>query len=77
MADELGLEEQEGVVMLQVRPGLAGGAHRLPGGRRGPQVGRSKIETVSGLEDALKERQRAWPVVLKRGSQTVRLQLSG
>ena len=41
------------------------------------QVGREKIERVSELEAVLQERQRAWLVVIKRGGQTIRLQLAG
>ena len=41
------------------------------------QVGREKIETVSELEAVLKERQRVWQIVVKRGNQTMRLQLAG
>jgi osmoprotectant transport system ATP-binding protein len=41
------------------------------------QVGRSKIETVTGLEALLKERQQGWQVIFKRGNQTMRLQLAG
>ncbi len=39
VADELGIDEREGVVILSVRPELAGGAHRLPGRRRDPAGG--------------------------------------
>ena len=38
---------------------------------------RKKIEAVTELETVLKERQQVWQVVLKRGNQTVRLQLAG
>jgi hypothetical protein len=41
------------------------------------QIGRGKIERVVDLEAALKERQRLWLVVMKRGGQTVQLQLPG
>ena len=77
VADELGLEEQEGVVILSLRPGS--GAARI-GFRPGDmiqQVGGEKIERVSELEAVLKQRQRAWLVVIKRGGQTIRLQLAG
>ena len=41
------------------------------------QVGREKIATVAELEAVLKERQRVWLVQIKRGGQTIRLQLAG
>jgi len=77
VADELGLEEQDGVVILSLRPDS--GAARI-GFRPGDviqQVGGDKIERVSELEAVLKQRQRAWLVVIKRGGQTIRLQLAG
>ncbi len=55
-ADEFGLEQQEGVVILSVRP--ESGAARI-GFRPGDviqQVGRDKIERVNDLEALLKER---------------------
>jgi S1-C subfamily serine protease len=76
-ADEFGLEQQEGVVIVSVRP--ESGAARI-GFRPGDviqQVGRDKIERVNDLDAVLKERQRSWLVVIKRGNQTVRLQLAG
>ena len=77
VSDELGLDEQEGVAVLSVRQGST--AERI-GFRPGDviqQVGRDKVDTVSALEGVLKERQRVWLVVLKRGNQTIRLQLAG
>ena len=65
------------MVIVSVRPEL--GAARI-GFRPGDviqQVGRDKIERVNDLEALLKERQRSWLVVIKRGNQTVRLQLAG
>ena len=76
-ADELGIEDQEGVVILQVRPDSKAARIGFQAGDIIQQVGRAKIETVSGLDAALKERQQVWLVVLKRGNQTVRLQLAG
>jgi len=40
-------------------------------------VGRTKIATVGDLEAAVRERQQVWLVILKRGNQTVKLQLAG
>ena len=73
-----GIEDQEGVVILQVRPELEGGAHRLPGGRHHPAGGAHEDrDACAELDAVLKERQQVWLVVLKRGNQTVRLQLAG
>jgi len=76
-ADELGIEDQTGVVILQVRPDSRAARIGFQAGDIIQQVGRTKIETVNGLDAALKERQEAWQIVLKRGNQTVRLRLPG
>ena len=73
----LGLDEQEGVVILSVRPNSRAARIGFRAGDIIQQVGRSKIETVGDLEGLLKERQQVWLVLLKRGSQQVRLQLAG
>jgi S1-C subfamily serine protease len=76
-ADELGIEDQEGVVILQVRPESKAARIGFQAGDVIQQVGRKKIETVGELEAVVKERQQVWLVVLKRGNQTVQLQLAG
>jgi Do/DeqQ family serine protease len=76
-AEELGLEDQEGVVILQVRPDSRAARIGFQAGDIIQQVGRTKIDTVGSLEAVVKERQQVWLVVLKRGNQTVRLQLAG
>ena len=76
-ADELGIEDQEGVVILQVRPESKAARIGFKAGDVIQQVGRKKIEAVRELEAVLKERQQVWQVLLKRGNQTVRLQLAG
>jgi len=77
VADELGLEDQEGVVILQVRPDSKAARIGFQPGDVIQQVGRKKIGTVSELEAVLRERQEVWLVQLKRGNQSVRLQLAG
>jgi S1-C subfamily serine protease len=76
-AEELGIDEQEGVVILQVRPDSKAARIGFQPGDIIQQVGRKKIEAVTELEAVLKERQQVWLVVLKRGNQSVRLQLAG
>lgn len=77
VVDELNLAEQEGVVILSVRPNSRAARIGFQPGDVIQQLGRSKVETVSDLESLVKERQQVWLVVLKRGNQTVRLQLAG
>jgi Do/DeqQ family serine protease len=77
VADELGLEDQEGVVILSVRQGSTAARIGFQPGDIIEQVGRAKIATLTELEAVLKERQRVWLVQIKRGGQSIRLQLSG
>jgi Do/DeqQ family serine protease len=77
IADELGIAEQEGAVVLSVRPGAA--AARL-GLRRGDivvQIGRVRVASVVQLEAQLGAPRRVWQIVLKRGEQLLQLQVSG
>ncbi|HJU31598.1 MAG TPA: PDZ domain-containing protein, partial [Hyphomicrobiaceae bacterium] len=77
IADEIGLEDQDGVVILQVRPQSRAARIGFQTGDIIQQVGQNKIESVKDLEGALRERQQVWLVLLKRGNQQVRLQLGG
>lgn len=77
LADEMGLDETEGVVILSVRNGsIAQGL----GFRKGDivvEVAGRKIANVSELEDAVAERQRRWAVSVNRGGQILQLQVPG
>ena len=77
VADELGLDERGGrrhpVRASDSRAARIG----FQPGDIIQQVGRDKVETVSALEELVKERQRVWLVMVKRGNQTMRLQLAG
>jgi S1-C subfamily serine protease len=75
--DDLGIDEQEGVVILSVRDRST--AARL-GFRPGDvivQVGQEKIDSVGELDRVLRTRPQLWQVVVKRGNQLLRLQLPG
>jgi S1-C subfamily serine protease len=77
VVEDLGLDEQDGVVVLSVQPNST--AARL-GFRPGDiivQVGPDKIENVSVLDRAVKDRQRLWQLVVKRGPQTLQIQVPG
>jgi Do/DeqQ family serine protease len=76
VADELGLDEQEGVVILSLRPGSTAARIGFRPGDIIQQVGRDRIEKVLDLENALKERPREWIVLLKRGGQAIRLKFA-
>ncbi len=77
VADQLGIDADTGVVILSVRQGST--AARL-GFRQGDviqQVSRKPVETVADLEEALREPQRLWAMTIKRGEQTMQLQVGG
>lgn len=77
IADELGMEEGDGVVLVQIRSGSL--AARL-GFRPGDlilAVNDRKIGSVNELEDALRQRRRLWQITMRRGGQTVTLQFGG
>lgn len=76
LADELGLED-EGVVILSVRPGSV--AARL-GFQRGDvisTVGGQAITELAELDDAVKQHPRVWQVEVKRAGQTLQLRVPG
>ena len=76
LADELGLED-EGVVILSVRPGSI--AARL-GFQRGDvviSVGGQTITALPELDDAVKQHPRVWAVEVKRGGQVLQLRVPG
>ena len=77
LADELGLDETEGVVVLSIRNGSV--AQSL-GFRKGDiilDVGDEHITTVVDLEKAVANRRRAWAVSVKRGAESAAAPGSG
>ena len=77
IADQLGIDADTGVVVLSVRTGST--AARL-GFRQGDvvlQIQRKPIATVADLDEALREPQRMWAMTIKRGEQTMQLQVGG
>jgi S1-C subfamily serine protease len=78
LADELGVIDQDsGVVVIGVRQGSTAARVGFRPGDVIVQVGRQNVDTVGDLETAVRDRQRMWQVVFKRGGQLVRLQVSG
>lgn len=74
IADELGLDD-EGVVIVSVRPGSI--AARL-GFQRGDvivSVGNATITTLEELDDVVRRPTRVWAVEIKRGNQILQLRL--
>jgi S1-C subfamily serine protease len=76
-AEELGIDADKGVVILSVRPLSTAARLGFQSGDIIMQVGRERIGSVAQLDAALKQRQRGWLVVVKRGEQVLQLQLAG
>jgi Do/DeqQ family serine protease len=77
VADELNLEETDGVVIVAVRrDGIAARLGFQPGDII-LQVGRDKITDVVMLDKITREPQRVWSISIKRGGRVMQLQLSG
>jgi len=76
-AEELGIDEEEGVVVITVRPRSTAARLGFQPGDVILQLGRERIGSVAELETALKQRQRGWLVVVKRGKQVLQLQMAG
>ncbi len=77
MAEELGLEDQEGVVIvLSVRNGSTAANIFRPGDII-LKVGNQAIETVNDLDRVLRDRQRMWQITLKRGERLLQFQFTG
>ncbi len=77
IADQLRLETDQGVVILSVRSGST--AARL-GFRQGDiiqQISRSPVDNVADLERVLGEPKASWMMSIKRGDQTLQLQVGG
>lgn len=75
ITDELGINEQEGVVILEMERTAVAARLGFRPGDVVQQVGRTRIDNVTTLETALRERPRVWQIVLKRGNQTLQVQL--
>jgi Do/DeqQ family serine protease len=77
IADELRLDEDEGVVVLSVRNGSTAARLGLKPGDVVLQVGRSRIGNVGDLERAVQNPQRVWQLAIRRGGKVLQLQVQG
>ena len=76
-AEELGVEDEEGVVLVSVRARSTAARLGFQAGDVVVQVGRDRIASVAQLEGVLRQRQRGWLVVVRRASRLLQLQLPG
>ena len=77
MADEMGLDETEGVAIISVRPGSIAQRLAFQPGDIVLTVGGNKMTSVADLEKAVASRQRLWQISVKRGDRVLQLQVPG
>ena len=77
LADEMGLDETEGVVILSVRNGSVAQSLGFKKGDIIVEIGEEKIAGVDDLEQAVSARKRLWQVSVKRGNRLLQLQVPG
>jgi Do/DeqQ family serine protease len=77
VADELGLDDDQGVVVLSVRPNSVAANLGFKPGDVLIQVMSVAVDSVQALEKALKDRQRIWQLAVKRQGQILQIQLPG
>ncbi len=77
VAEEMSVEEGDGVVVLSVRQGSISARLGFQPGDVILQVGQDVIANVGDIERATRERQRVWQVSVKRGDRVLRLQVPG
>jgi Do/DeqQ family serine protease len=77
VADELGLDEETGAVVLSVRNGSTAANLGFKAGDIVASIGNQEIENVAELEGLLKQRQRMWRMAIKRGGRVLQLQVPG
>jgi S1-C subfamily serine protease len=77
IADELRLDEDEGVVVLSVRNGSTAARLGLRPGDIILQIGRSRIASVQDLDRAVKSPQRVWQMAIKRGGRVLQVEVQG
>lgn len=77
LSDELGLEDQDGVVVLSVRQGSTAQRLGFQPGDIVVQVGRDAVSNVVDLERLLGQKQRSWALGINRGGRLLQLQVQG
>ncbi|SFV32429.1 Do family serine endopeptidase [Hyphomicrobium facile] len=77
VADELGLDQSEGVVVTSVRDGSTAQTFGFKPGDIIAAIGTDQIANVDDAEKALSTRKRLWQISVKRGERVLQLQVPG
>jgi Do/DeqQ family serine protease len=77
LADELGLDDQDGVVIIAVAGGTTAQRLGFQPGDVIVQVGREPVANITELERQLAQRQRTWALSINRGGRLLQLQVQG
>ncbi len=77
LADEMNLNQTDGVVVLSVRDGSAAQSLGFRAGDIIADINGGRIANVTDIEAALGARQRLWQISVKRGERTLQLQVPG
>ena len=77
IADELNIDETEGVVITSVRNGSAAQSLGFQPGDIIVSISGKHINTVIDAEQAVAARQRTWQIAVKRGNRVLQLQVPG
>ena len=77
LADEMGLDQTEGVVVLSIRNGSISQNLGFRPGDIIVEIAGAPIANVAGLEAAVSGRKRLWQISVKRGERLLQLQVPG
>lgn len=77
LADEMNLDDTDGVVVLSIRNGSVAQSLGFRPGDQIMQIQGQSVDTVARLESTLSSRQRLWQISVKRGGRLLQLQVPG
>jgi len=77
LADEMNLDDADGVVILSVRNGSVAQSLGFKAGDIIVAVADAAVHNVEDLEAAVAKRQRLWQISVKRGARVLQLQVPG
>lgn len=77
LADELGIDEGDGVAIVSVRPGSLAQRLGFQPGDVITELQRQRVDSIADLEQRITERQRTWFVGIRRDGKSLLLQVPG